>query len=373
MKIGILTQPLQTNYGGLLQAYALQKTLKAMGHEVWLINRYYNGISALHWTLGRMKKAIQLFIKVLSHNLSFNEAMIEFHANNHRTFSFTNKYINPNSGFLTSDVTLTKFCAKQSFDAYVVGSDQVWRPEYAPNIYNYFLDFVDDCAVKRLAYAASFGTENWLFTSEQTYRCKSLLKKFEYISTREESGVELCSKYLGRDDAQWVLDPTLLLKASDYREIVTDAHLPQIDGNIVVSYLLDENELKHNLLNKVCKSMNAYQYNAKKGFPKKWKSQASVEEWLYGFSKAKYAVVDSFHGCVFSILFHVPFIVVGNKKRGMARFISLLSIFGLENRLVDENFSGDVSSLTEIHWSKVDNILKVKRNESLDFLKRITS
>ena len=170
-----------------------------------------------------------------------------------------------------------------------------------------------------------------------------------------------------------MLDPTLLLKASDYREIVTDAHLPQIDGNIVVSYLLDENELKHNLLNKVCKSMNAYQYNAKKGFPKKWKSQASVEEWLYGFSKAKYAVVDSFHGCVFSILFHVPFIVVGNKKRGMARFISLLSIFGLENRLVDENFSGDVSSLTEIHWSKVDNILKVKRNESLDFLKRITS
>ena len=60
----------------------------------------------------------------------------------------------------------------------------------------------------------------------------------------------------------------------------------------------------------------------------------AVEQWLRGFMDARYVVVDSFHGCVFSILFNKPFIAIANSGRGETRFTSLLKTFGLSSRLI---------------------------------------
>ena len=95
----------------------------------------------------------------------------------------------------------------------------------------------------------------------------------------------------------------------------------------------------------------------------------SIEHWLKSFNDAEYVITDSFHGTVFSILFHKPFICVGNKDRGMSRFHSLLKMFGLENRLVDV-FHIKELSLNGINWDSVDEILSLKRDEAMSFIKR---
>jgi hypothetical protein len=84
-------------------------------------------------------------------------------------------------------------------------------------------------------------------------------------------------------------------------------------------------------------------------------------------------VTDSFHGCVLSILLHKPFLVVGNRARGVTRINSLLKMFGLEYRLVDAIDPDDDGQgwLTEVDWAKVDEILDDKRKTSLSFLSEV--
>ena len=109
---------------------------------------------------------------------------------------------------------------KGKYDYVVIGSDQTWRPSISADIYNFFLDFLqDENQIKKIAYATSFGTDQWEFSEEQEKRCKQLVKQFDAVSVREESGISLCQQFLDVD-AEHVLDPTLLLKQEDYLKIV---------------------------------------------------------------------------------------------------------------------------------------------------------
>ena len=209
MKIGILTQPLATNYGGLLQAFALQKVLSEKGHDVTIIQREKN--SAFYKILRKIKALISKnYVYMSSKAIDYVSQEV-------------NKFINNNIPKRTKKINSTKALIheidKYDFDAYVVGSDQVWRPSYSPNIYNYYLDFVEKKTVKKIAYAASFGVEQWEYTSKQTKRCAELAKFFDLISVREDSGVDLCRNYLDVD-AIHVLDPTMLLQKNDYIDII---------------------------------------------------------------------------------------------------------------------------------------------------------
>ena len=96
--------------------------------------------------------------------------------------------------------------------------------------------------------------------------------------------------------------------------------------------------------------------------------QPSVEQWLRGFMDADMVVTDSFHACVFSIIFNKPFVVVGNNKRGNTRFDSLLKTFGLADRfLYDIN---DIERMNStIDWDSVNAIIEELRNLSLNFIK----
>ncbi len=378
MKIGILTQPLQFNYGGLLQAYALQKTLKKMGHEVWIINRipeYQQG--KVYRRLSKVKYFLYLCSELFLLRKTLTEVMDMWKVRNLPYLTFVEEYLKPKSPLLDNDEKLLKFVCKKGFQAYVVGSDQVWRPSYSPNIYNYFLDFADNNSIK-CAYAASFGTDDWEFTLEETNICKHLLARFNKVSVRERSGIEMCAKYLEHKKVEWVLDPTMLLTVKDYSQLTEDAHLPNKREAHIVSYILDETSSKKKILDIVQSLLGKEVYNAKNGIPfcneSYFAGKASVEEWLYGFQYAEFAVIDSFHGCVFSILYHVPFIVIANKERGMSRFESLLSVFGLEDRLVDENFDGtELQEMQSIDWKNVDFHLASFREASFAFLSKALS
>ncbi|MDE5956148.1 MAG: polysaccharide pyruvyl transferase family protein, partial [Bacteroidales bacterium] len=95
-----------------------------------------------------------------------------------------------------------------------------------------------------------------------------------------------------------------------------------------------------------------------------------LEEWLSCFADAGFVVTDSFHGCVLSILFHKPFIAVGNQLRGNSRISSLLDMFGLGQRLVhgiDPDDDGKFF-MDGIDWDDVDRKLMAARKSSMDFL-----
>jgi len=199
MNIIILTQPLGNNYGGLLQAFALQRVLKKLGHSVLTEDRIKNFDKRPIWMkiLSRIKSIIDPYYKT--------EKKVRIVSK--YTDQFISKYIDRTEPvYSTTKEELQKYHA----NAYVVGSDQVWRPSFSRGIFNYFLDFVNDDNTKRISYSASFGTDIWEFNTEQEKKCKDLLLKFDAVSVREDSAVALCQEHFNVKP-EVVLDPTLLL------------------------------------------------------------------------------------------------------------------------------------------------------------------
>lgn len=371
MKIGILTQPLHSNYGGLLQNYALQQTLVRAGHEVETID--WGGGSGLRAMLYRMKeRVLHAFLpnrfSPLKYKPNNNEQAIIQRNTNH----FINTYINHTEAIHSYD-GFVRQVARGGYDAYVVGSDQCWRPCYNAFLSSMFLDFVQDKQVKRIAYAASFGTDKWEFTPQQTAVCVPLAKKFDMVSVREDSGVKLCKEHLGVD-AVHVLDPTMLLTKEEYIQLIEKEKEPKSNGTLF-NYILDPDARKSAFIQKVAKAkgLKAFQVLPKYQTETRTKDDVKnriedcvfpgVTTWLRAFMDAEMTVVDSFHGMVFSIIFNKPFWVIGNAHRGMSRFTSLLKVFHLENRLLDASGLDDVDLSQSIDWESVNEILKEKQKE----------
>ena len=367
MRIGILTLPLHTNYGGILQAYALQTVLERMGHEVCLIEKKRKPFRLPLW------KAPLVYGKRVLKNLAGHPYPIFYEQKVNReepitrqnTDQFINRYIKRR---IVDDFSELK---ESDFDAIVVGSDQIWRPKYFNgNIEDAYLKFAEGWNIKRIAYAASFGTDEWEYTAAQTKECARLLKQFDAVSVREASGVDLCRKHFGVE-ARHVLDPTMLLSAEDYIRLFEAAGTPQSTGRLLC-YILDETPEKTAWINQIAKERNLvpFRINSKvedRTAPIAERIQPPVEQWLRGFHDAEFVVTDSFHACVFSILFHKPFIVMGNKGRGLSRFTSLLGTFGLEDRLISTT-TETKSFETAIQWNNIETTLNILRQKSTDVI-----
>lgn len=371
MRIGILTLPLHTNYGGILQAYALQTVLERMGHEVVVFDTPNKVQIPSFWKYPlSLTKRIALRI-VGGKNIVF----IEQHFNRIRPVIAQN--IQPFIDTKIHRKIIKKFyeLRREDYDAIVVGSDQVWRPKMFQfckefSIDKAYLSFTKGWNIKRIAYAASFGTDKWEYTDVQTQKCKNLLKEFDSVSVRERGGVNLCFKYYDID-AIHVLDPTMLLLAEDYISLFRDAKVLKSKGTLL-NYTLDETESIHKVLERVARSRhlvpfsvnNPYEYD--ETIPLNDRIKPSVETWLRGFYDAEFVVTDSFHACVFSIIFKKQFVVLGNKGRGMARFESLLDLFGLSDRLIDENT--DIDGMKDIDYDEVYKKYHVMKQKSISFL-----
>lgn len=352
MKIGIVTQSLYNNYGGLLQNFALQQVLKRLGHEVKTIDF----VGRTSFTMYLLSICKQLLISVLKCRRSQirpyvaipsfrNPIMSEF-VNNHidRTrivHSYPKKIVN-----------------EEHFDAIITGSDQVWRPIYNMYIEDMYLKFVPN-SIKKIAYAASFGVDTWEYNAKLTKRCAKLAKRLDAISVREVTGVELCRTHLGVN-AEHVLDPTILVGAEAYKPLLKENTEQQ---DYVFAYILDITREKQAYLESMAKSkgLNLIIRGADKN------ATLSVEDWLSMIANSSMVITDSFHGTVFSILFHREFYSIVNVARGGTRFASLLSPLGLEHRM------GDVSQvqsleLSPVDWKQVDHILDNQRQDSINFL-----
>ena len=238
----------------------------------------------------------------------------------------------------------------------------MWRTKYFGKIEDAYLQFAKDWNIKRIAYAASFGTAEWEYTDRQTAICKDLIKKFDAVSVREDSGKELCKKYFGVD-AEHLLDPTMLLEKEDYIRLFENSGTSQSPGTLMC-YILDETPEKQSVINRIAreKDLIPFRVNSKVEnykAPLVERIQPPVEQWIRGFYDAEFVVTDSFHACVFSILFNKPFIAVGNSKRGMARLNSLFNMFGIENK-----------SMSNYDLATINSKLEKLRKSSALFLER---
>ena len=396
MKIGILTQPLSYNYGGLLQAYALQTVLKRLGHEVVILNRpmpyvsddYKDSISErirLFFVNG-VKRLLNKPLTVVYHELKPQQTEVVRRFTN----TFVVKYLHKSPNFNSTE-ELADYCRKTRFDTYVVGSDQCWRPRYSPCLSNYFLDFAKEWNVKRISYAASFGVDNWEYTDEQTRTCAPLAQMFDAVSVREDSGITICKEHLGVD-AVHVLDPTMLLDKDDYNilingfdpmvfDIAPEHSLPIVNRTVartLFNYVLDPDETKKKYIDRLSKNTGL---TAVYCMPKDYRAREvfercpdectypPVELWLQSFRDSEMIITDSFHGTVFSIINNKPFWVLGNHGRGMARFSSLLKMFGLEDRLVLLDAIDQIDVFAPIDWNKVNARREELKGISLDYIK----
>lgn len=365
MRIAILTLPLHTNYGGILQCYALQTVLQRMGHEVKVLDRPQYGYSYYYiYPLAICKRIIKRYIcrKKVDIWLPPHEVIRK------NTDKFIKRYIHQYTCRHWNPRLADKF------DAIVVGSDQVWRPEYFQPIELTFLSFLGDSHIKRIAYAASFGKDNCEFKEEELKVCSSLLKKFDAVSVREASGISLCRNYFGVEAVQ-MLDPTLLLSADDYRALIKEAYTEPFKGDMLV-YILDKTPEKVSLVEKIAKDKGLTPFwldapgKYQDDLPLARQIKMPVEQWLRAFDDAKFVFTDSFHGGVFSIIFGKQFLILGNQERGLSRFCSLLDLFSLNERLLissDDYFP--ISTL--IDFEEVHRKLDWLQKKASEFLTSI--
>lgn len=370
MKIGILTLPLHTNYGGILQAYALQTILERMGHEVkvLVIKPKATHKTLIHYPLMIGKRCVKKYL--LRKNIP-----IDYNKYKAKLIKITSKYIKEFISNYIKEYSAYSYSTinEDDFDAYIVGSDQVWRKIYFTSsgysIECAFLNFTKDWKVKRIAYAPSFGTNQWEYNSNETKACKLLLKKFDAVSIREQAGVKLCKEQL-EIDALNVLDPTMLLQTSDYLNLIKRSNISSSEGTLH-QYILDETPEKLALVNHIEKEKKLIKFSVHVSVNDEINSmeeciQPPIEMWLRAFHDAEYIITDSFHACVFSILFRKQFIAIGNKDRGLSRFQSLLSQFGLEDRLLMN--TNEYKQLNDIDYNAVYLILETKREISMNYL-----
>lgn len=385
MKIGILTLPLHTNYGGLLQNYALQQVLKQLGHDVETID--YKSSTNTSLVL-RIKIYLSKIKNVLYNNFIYHKRTSTNYCPNDdellilrkNTNYFINKYISrSNTIYKTKD--FKEISKTKRYDAYIVGSDQCWRPIYSSTfLKERFLDFAKNQeGVKRIAYGVSFGTDQWEMGTRMTIECSYLAKLFDIVTVREKSGVELCKKYLDIDATQ-VVDPTLLLNKEDYLQLVSEEHEPKSPGDLFC-YILDPSERTESLIQEIGIKTRLIPF---KVMPKNQSVNITKEDlnkhiedfvfpavtsWLRAFIDARMVIVDSFHGVVFSLIFNKPFWVLGNQSRGNARFESLLNFFSLEDRMITIIDKSEIDWEKPIEWEAVNSLMEIEKNRCITLLK----
>ena len=372
MKIGLLTLPVVYNYGGILQAFALYTSINRLGAECvfldvdWPVYPYYRRpLTVLKRIVNRVtgKKKSEIIPYWRSKR---TERIIS-----QNTRVFVEKYIaNKTRPIIHFSADLDKY------DAYVVGSDQVWRKSSVLNIYNYLFDFVGSNK-KKSSYAASFGVDYWEFSTKATKQIMKYLSEFDTITVRESSAVSMIKDKLNLE-AHHVLDPTLLLTKEDYNSLLS-TECEENNKSFVFSYILDRNNEKNEAVQilssfKKIPVVDIMPHSELSYFHSpKDHVYAPVEEWLRNFRDCEMIITDSFHGTVFSIIYNKPFYVLTNKKRGNTRMECLLKMFGLSDRMIGNKNEIEIKDSEEIDWNQVNQLWNNYRSKSLEYLKKMIS
>lgn len=369
MKIGIITLHRVRNYGSVLQAHALCKILKDHGHEPTVIDyipeRFRLRSDLFFVREDRYKKngKCNYLKKYLFMLLSVGPRLYYYT----RFTPFVKKYIPTTSKkYFTNDELLVE---SFDFDIYMNGSDQVWNMAWENSVDRaFFLDFVP-CEKKKLAYAASFGKKE--LTEEEKSIMTPLLAKYDILTVREASGVELLES-MGIYDSKHVLDPTLLCDKTYWFKLITKR---VIKKPYLAVYQLNYKTNALDYAREIADELGLEVVD----MSRKFKASAGVdcnmafvkpEVFLNILFYADYIVTDSFHGTAFSVNFNKNFISIKNDFPERAG--SLLTLVGLQDRFIDNGVALDRESiLKNIDYVKVNEILDLERTKAEVIIRKI--
>lgn len=348
-KIGILNfQYSEHNYGAVLQAAALEYTLKKLGYNAEHIN--FIPMSKISFK-GRLKK-ILIKIKVISpRNKGKYQDEIVFE-------DFRNI-------FLTRSVKIeTEKQFRQlssSYDAIVVGSDQVWRPKMAGKPAVFFLKYVPK-HVERIAYAVSFGAAQWELDKDDsiTKMAKKEAQKFKAISCRESSGLDICNDVFGVSSVH-VLDPLLLVDDEFIEKVIENA---KPSSSKLVYYKLGSDEEFREVLTELEITYNS---KAKNIYTRDDGSNKydTVYQWMRNIYDCEVVITDSFHCICLGLRFGKEVIYYPNPERGQARIDDLFKLFSIKKEQKNSGkhlfyvLSHEGADMLELKKSKMRDISRV--------------
>lgn len=348
MKVALLNLPYDENYGGNLQRYALMKTLERMGHDVIHLNLRFK------WSLPWYKKPYVYMRRLLIKIFKNHQAIVFYEQYSQNKYlnkcvvtdSFYNEHIK-HTAIISSHTDFFKY---KNYDAYIVGSDQVWRKSIADYFLPiFFLDFLKDVNVPKMAFAVSFGTNENELSSEEIVKYGILYSKFKAVSVRETSSIRLLEQYgWANPSPRHLLDPTFLLSKEEYIGISEDNSVEK--QSFVLCYILDVNDEKKRIIDEICETRDLQPCLVTLG------DNVSIPQWLGLFNKAEFVITDSYHGLVFSLIFNKPYRLIRNSFRGNARFDSVFELFGL----TDSEDNPD--------WGEINSIIEKNKKTAIDFL-----
>lgn len=366
----ILTLTGYFNYGNVIQRYALQKFLKQNGYNfISYLNRhgdlpseYRIGLKTLLKTPLRFIKRFMNYQKPYWYVPTVDVLYPEVYKSAH-LINFVNKNIWSKS-----------FNLADNYNTYIVGSDQVWRNWWndRETLGYYFLNFLKGRKLKRIAYAASFGKDNAkdVMSKDDVEYVSPYVKSFDHISVREKSGIDILNNTWDITNVTEVVDPTLLLDAADYSNLIESTDTKYENIQPIFAYILSETPELKGFVRKV-------QDHRKQAVTKVLAHGGAnevvlppVEFWLKGYRDAELVVTNSFHGMMFSIINNTDFIVIGKESGGLSRILDFLNEYGIEGRFVEESQlnSFDLTILKPINWESVNKKLTVNRQRSATWI-----
>lgn len=313
------------NAGGVLQAWALQNMVSDLGYSNILINYQFNGY----------EKFVEDFARKYLHvtDPCFN-------------YTELSKYNN-----LASTL--------------IVGSDCVWG-KWNEDFWfrEIFMGSFTDSNTKKIAYAPSFGESKYIGSVQEKEKNKYWLQKFDRISLRESSGVNVLKKEFDVDGTL-VLDPTLCLDAERYDELIK--HSKYNKKGYILEYVIKKKSKTHESMDKKIKGKSIISFSQNE------LNDVSMEDWLYLIKNAKLFITSSYHGCCLAIKLNIPFWACPNSPKlgDTTRFDSLLGILGLKDRLL--NNEEDVQQIKDVYepidWDRVNAIVEKEKERSIKWLK----
>lgn len=359
------------NYGSLLQAYALQQTLKSLGFDNHIISderivypHKYNQVDSSISLLQKIRRSLGFWKCFLQYKSFRNDYYTKLYFDNFR-----------NNDLIVDNEYASFLDLGNKYDAYIAGSDQIWNPN--KNIFKpfYYLDFTNK---KKISYAPSLGTS--VYPDEYKEVVKELLSSFSYISIREKKGEELLSSFIEKDITT-VLDPTLLLSKNEWNKIAAKT---QQNTKYAIGYFLTYNQEYINWAIQDAKRRKVklffFQINPHVYEYSNDVVAAGPREFISYIKDADFVYTDSFHATVFSIIYEKDFLTFKRFKDGCendqnSRLANLFQLTDIKNRYVDSDNLSLVSS-THIDMNVFANALhniETERQHSISFLKKALS
>ncbi len=350
ISVGITTF-LYTNYGALLQAYALQKHLKKYNIlDVTNIN------FRTDWH-EKQARVFNLYGSIKSKFSQFVFTLIRYNGlkkRKQRTEKFKKDYFSLTPVYRTVDEFISN---PPTMDIYITGSDQVFNPngEYKDVFYLKF----NKGEAKKIAYAPSFGVSD--LSEDLSIKIAPLINDFDALSCREKEGATYLSNITGKV-VPWLVDPTFLLSAEEWEHILIS---PKIKDKYIFIYALTGEEHMINIARKIKKN-TGYKIICLRG---NRKSFFSIDKFIYGsgpaefigwIRNAEYVVTDSFHGTIFSVLFDKPFYTFISRPKVSSRIYNLIDLLNIPNCIITHE-----SIKTFSHSSKSYIVNKDKLNEMI--------